>query len=242
MISNAIKFSTPGKQIIVCVSYNDDANIGLTFSVTDEGRGIEKSEQQNLFKPYVTLVKGELKSGRGTGAGLAIVKEIVKMHGGSVGYRSVSGEVCGKFLEAGSEFSFNLPFYSDRFDKDLSKRNLSVEDELIYISKSTSMLMPALLSSLVAQLRDVCGSAAAEELITPTEVNVVDSNSTSQPVSPSASLSLSSTEELSMSMKDTKVGSLSLENVVPATKPDGGNSNRIHFFIYTKSSKPLPYR
>jgi signal transduction histidine kinase len=67
--------------------------------VSDTGRGVEVSEQSQIFeKFYTSQVKGDK---RGTGLGLAICKGIVENCGGSIWVESTR--------EEGSRFTFDLP-------------------------------------------------------------------------------------------------------------------------------------
>ena len=77
-ISNAIKYSQDGKQIIIEHELSNDS---VTVSVKDFGMTIPEKEYDNIFKRSVQLRKGE-KQGRGLG--LAIVKRITDAHGGQV--------------------------------------------------------------------------------------------------------------------------------------------------------------
>jgi nitrogen fixation/metabolism regulation signal transduction histidine kinase len=67
----------------------------ITVSVKDNGVGISKEERSKLFVPYFTT------KSTGTGLGLAMVKQIIENHGGSVYVASEKGK--------GSTFTFELP-------------------------------------------------------------------------------------------------------------------------------------
>ncbi len=95
-ISNAIRYTSEGKRIVILVE-----NLGeeLRFSVSDTGRGIAPAELENIFQPFYRTGKRVRGS---TGLGLSIVKGIIKAHGGRCWAES-EGE--GK----GSTFYFTLP-------------------------------------------------------------------------------------------------------------------------------------
>lgn len=97
LLSNATKYiDKPRGQIkIDCV----EEGSFWTFSVIDNGCGIEKRHFERIFKMFQTLSPGD--SVENTGIGLSIVKKIVELNGGSI---SVESEV-GK----GSTFVFTLP-------------------------------------------------------------------------------------------------------------------------------------
>jgi len=96
LLSNALKFTSPGGTI----SINAEADLGqVCFTVTDTGTGIPPEHVSRVFDPFYR-VPGQGEPA-GVGLGLAIVREIVKAHGGSVGLRSEPGK--------GSAFWFTLP-------------------------------------------------------------------------------------------------------------------------------------
>ncbi|MBD3309061.1 hypothetical protein GF348_21950 [candidate division KSB3 bacterium] len=101
LISNAIKFlDKPHGQIIV--QYLDKGPY-WTFHVTDNGPGIEKHQQERIFHIFQTLQpRDEVES---TGIGLALVKKIVELYGGTIGVESEVGK--------GATFWFTFPKKED---------------------------------------------------------------------------------------------------------------------------------
>jgi CheY-like chemotaxis protein len=100
LLNNAVKF-TPEKGR-VNLEVQMDANVGqVMFSIIDTGIGITPEDQQKLFKPFVQLDSSLSRQYEGSGLGLALVKKLVEMHGGSVGVESEAGK--------GSRFHFNIP-------------------------------------------------------------------------------------------------------------------------------------
>ena len=95
LISNAAKHSKFGDTIVVAAQERKGF---VRFSVTDNGPGIPKEFQSKLFERFFRLPGSDRE---GVGLGLAITREIVSAHGGSVGVNSSPGE--------GSEFYFDLP-------------------------------------------------------------------------------------------------------------------------------------
>lgn len=79
------------------LSLHADAGMGDTveLSVIDDGPGIPKHIQKNLFKPFFTTRND------GTGLGLAVVQAVARAHGGSVRVDSIEGQ--------GSRFIVQLP-------------------------------------------------------------------------------------------------------------------------------------
>ena len=98
LLSNAVKYmdKPEGKIDIGCSRDNGF----WTFSVTDNGPGIEEKYHERIFKIFQTLnSRDEFES---TGVGLTLVKKIVTMYGGTVRVESKVGE--------GSTFIFTLPY------------------------------------------------------------------------------------------------------------------------------------
>ena len=95
-VSNAARFSKPGEEIVLSAKSQGKT---VRFSVLDHGPGIPKEFQSRVFERFFRIPGTE--ESNGVGLGLAIAKEIVASHGGSIGLHSTPGE--------GSEFYFDLP-------------------------------------------------------------------------------------------------------------------------------------
>jgi signal transduction histidine kinase len=100
LIGNAIKFTNAGG-ITVHITRNGKKKIKI--DVTDTGIGISREDKAKLFKKFFQINKAEQarSGGSGTGLGLTIAKEIVKLHGGAIGIDSEPGK--------GTTFWFTLP-------------------------------------------------------------------------------------------------------------------------------------
>ena len=85
-ISNAIRYS-PNKARIEITGNNENGSIHIL--VKDNGRGIPKGEEENVFKRFYTIGK---KAKGSTGLGLSIVKGIVDAHNGKVWCESEEGK------------------------------------------------------------------------------------------------------------------------------------------------------
>ncbi|MGB8319418.1 MAG: ATP-binding protein, partial [Ignavibacteriaceae bacterium] len=114
LLSNAIKFTNEKGKI--CISVSIDKNDIIEIIVEDNGIGIPKSELQNIFNRF-SKAEGSKVVG-GTGIGLALVKELVELHKGSI---SVESE-----LRKGSKFKMVLPLkieYYKNFQSEAAKQN-----------------------------------------------------------------------------------------------------------------------
>jgi signal transduction histidine kinase len=81
LLDNALKFTPPGRRISVEVS--SEGRFAF-LCVADEGRGIEGADLERIFQPFVQGPQDESRSEGGLGVGLALVRRIVEMQGGSV--------------------------------------------------------------------------------------------------------------------------------------------------------------
>jgi len=98
LISNAIKFSNKGDEILVDVKDKGDF---IEISVKDNGIGIEYKDLNMIFDRFKQVDKSLSRNAEGTGIGLSLVKSIVELHGGNIYVESELGK--------GSKFTFKLP-------------------------------------------------------------------------------------------------------------------------------------
>ncbi len=118
LLSNALKYTPPGRRVTVSVAAGDDANV--RFSVEDGGPGIPRQYVDRIFERFFR-VPGQSGS-TGAGLGLAIAKEIVEAHGGRMSLETTEG--------VGSRFSFTL-HRADGGDSGSGNGQVRAEQELI---------------------------------------------------------------------------------------------------------------
>jgi two-component system cell cycle sensor histidine kinase PleC len=99
LISNAVKFTPEGGQIVVALSRLDDER--LRVSVTDTGIGIAPEDLARLARPFEQVEGQHSKTTQGTGLGLALTKSLIELHGGELTMESEPGR--------GTTVSFDLP-------------------------------------------------------------------------------------------------------------------------------------
>ncbi|HDZ22786.1 hypothetical protein LCGC14_0321010 [marine sediment metagenome] len=100
LLSNAIKYTPDGGEVTVSVSLDDRRNV-VIFEISDTGMGIPTEDLPHIFDKFYR-VQANKKIAKGTGLGLALVKEIIEaVHEGKLSVTSEPGQ--------GSMFSFELP-------------------------------------------------------------------------------------------------------------------------------------
>jgi signal transduction histidine kinase len=98
LVNNALKYSQDQKYIGVNL-FRDNGSVKL--EVVDHGIGIPPTEQQKIFDKFYRVGDPLVHNTKGSGLGLALVRHIVRAHGGDVVVDSVPGR--------GSKFTINLP-------------------------------------------------------------------------------------------------------------------------------------
>ncbi|MDX2063172.1 MAG: ATP-binding protein [Bacteroidia bacterium] len=99
LLSNAIKFTPKGGEVSVTVQHPDASTVVL--KVRDTGIGIKEDQLPRLFEKFGAKQRLGTEGERGTGLGLSIVRELVTLHGGTIGAESR--------VEKGSTFTVTLP-------------------------------------------------------------------------------------------------------------------------------------
>jgi len=99
LLANAAKYTPPGGRITLALEVQDGT---VRIAVTDNGNGIEPSLLPQVFDLFVQGARTPDRAQGGLGLGLALVKNIVQMHGGAVAAHSAGPG-------AGSTFTVELP-------------------------------------------------------------------------------------------------------------------------------------
>lgn len=99
LVDNAIKYTRIGGRVDVRTAF-DGKNV--TVTVADDGIGIDDQDQEGIFERYRQAGQSPNRRYRGTGLGLAVVKELAELHGGSVSVASKR--------KLGSTFTVNIPY------------------------------------------------------------------------------------------------------------------------------------
>jgi PAS domain S-box-containing protein len=117
LLSNAVKFTPPGNEIGIQLQGRPETS-EATFTVWDHGIGIAQQDTDRLFKPFVQLDSSLSREYAGTGLGLALVAQMVRLHGGSVSVESELGK--------GSRFNVTLPWVPEENNQEAQ---IALEDD-----------------------------------------------------------------------------------------------------------------
>ncbi|SJZ90004.1 sensor histidine kinase [Selenihalanaerobacter shriftii] len=118
LLSNAIKFTNKDDEIIVHIYEKKEK---IIISVEDTGIGIPEEKQEIIFKRFGQVDTSFTRNSEGSGIGLSLVKKLVEMHEGEIGFKSKYGK--------GSEFIIKLPIKI--LEKDIKFKNREVEYDFI---------------------------------------------------------------------------------------------------------------
>ncbi len=101
LLSNAVKFTPAGGSVALEVTANVPRD-HIQFSVWDSGIGIAAEDQERIFEPFIQADARLARQYGGVGLGLALVRRLVELHGGSIRLVSVPNQ--------GSRFIVSLPW------------------------------------------------------------------------------------------------------------------------------------
>lgn len=161
LLSNAVKYSPEKSPIGLEVNANETEKI-VKIEVWDKGMGISDDDIDRLFQPFVQLDSSLSRQQSGTGLGLALVKRLVDLHGGSIEVNSTPRQ--------GSRFVVSLPYSSSPIELPepkveelpLVKNSLIVEDQTVDADRLNQFLKSLGIHSTVLTTGvDVLEKAAA---------------------------------------------------------------------------------
>ncbi len=142
LLSNALKFSSPDQHIMIDVSYQDGL---LNVSVQDQGKGIAKEKQKEIFEAFHQEDVSTTREYGGTGLGLAISSKLVHLMGGELKLESTPGQ--------GSRFYFSIPVEKASESNEVLNDTEQVSFQgqhilLVEDNKSNQLLMSLILEEL----------------------------------------------------------------------------------------------
>lgn len=127
LLNNALKFTPEGGTVILRIWREGNEAI---FQVEDTGIGIAQEQIPLLFESFQQLETSRRRTYGGTGLGLALTKQLVELHGGTIEVESV--------LQEGSIFTVRLPNQPQRQLK--SSDNLAINQSLSMGNRSIVLI------------------------------------------------------------------------------------------------------
>lgn len=88
LTENAIKYNHSGGNVTVSTKKRNDK---ISITVADDGNGIPDDMKERIFEPFFRVDKSRSRALGGVGLGLSLVKEIVRVHGGSISVKDNKG-------------------------------------------------------------------------------------------------------------------------------------------------------
>ena len=175
LLSNAFKFTLQGEiRVQLCT---DDENVLL--SVADTGVGIDAQELPHLFERFYRAHPAQARTYEGSGIGLALVQELVRMHGGRIDVTSRLG-VGTTFVVSIPRGSAHLP--ADRLGRSHTPSSASVGAEL-YVEEALRWLPESVQAHEDEDMGSLPGAATPTVPLSPlappssaTRILVVDDN------------------------------------------------------------------
>ena len=117
LLSNAFKYTFEGRVAVRLRAREGRASL----TVEDTGTGIPEHELPHVFERFHRVEGARGRTQEGTGIGLALVAELVKLHGGSIEVRSTVGR--------GSEFTVSIPFGTEHVSKSDRATSTAMQSE-----------------------------------------------------------------------------------------------------------------
>ncbi len=132
LLSNAFKFTLSGTVTLDLYQSAEDDSICL--KVSDTGIGIPESELPKLFERFHRVATNEGRSFEGTGIGLALVQELVRLHGGSISVKSQVG--------VGTTFLISIPKIVQEIAGSHTENAKPLELQSIYYAEEAQRWLP----------------------------------------------------------------------------------------------------
>ncbi len=149
LLDNAVKYNKQGGQISVILNVEDKTNVRI--SIIDTGYGIDESSTNKLFKPFSRLGADGLGID-GTGIGLNLCKQFIKLMHGQIGVECQLGKGCCFWIELPYVEQPYVEHMADIESKEVEEQNivilntgklrkiLLVEDNLVNCEVAVDML------------------------------------------------------------------------------------------------------
>jgi signal transduction histidine kinase/DNA-binding response OmpR family regulator/ligand-binding sensor domain-containing protein len=142
LLSNALKFTPENGNVYISISINNTTEQikekVIFIKVKDTGIGIPEDQIEHIFDRFYQLDNSHTRKAEGTGIGLALTKELVKLMQGEI---SVKSPPVG--ATKGTEFTLKIPFKNTQINEKANSHKLSIENKQIKnIISPTKIIIP----------------------------------------------------------------------------------------------------
>ena len=135
LLSNAFKFTGSRGSVEVSIEYDESRNLPITIKISDTGIGIDKTKIENIFKPFYQADNQGNMADMGTGIGLSITYEFVRLHNGSINVESE--------IDKGTTFIIELPM--NEHVAPALKEDLPEEEFVTHYENAKSQMIDAVM-------------------------------------------------------------------------------------------------
>jgi two-component system CheB/CheR fusion protein len=167
LLNNSVKFTSDGGTITVSISVGDDQVI---LMVQDDGQGIDPTFLPHVFEIFRQADTGTTRAQSGMGVGLAVVKQLVELHSGTV---SAASDGAGH----GSQFTVTLPLSKQAASVPMRHRNREDLDNLRVLvlddSEDTAEMLKKLLEASGASVVATSGGKEALRIANQSDFDVI---------------------------------------------------------------------
>ena len=141
ILNNAVKYTRQGSvKFIVEGDEIAGENINITFHVIDTGIGIKPEDQSKIYDPFERVDEGANRSIEGTGLGMSITTNILKLMNSSLMLDSVYGQGSDFYFTITQKVIKNIPIGD--FEENMKKRNVERRDyKEMFQAPSASVLV-----------------------------------------------------------------------------------------------------
>jgi signal transduction histidine kinase/CheY-like chemotaxis protein len=135
LISNAIKFTPENGKISLSISFENNQKEYVSILVADTGIGIRQEDLEHVFDRFYQVDSSETREYEGTGIGLAIVKELLQLHKGTISVSSAPGK--------GTQFRVQLPAGKEQYLNEPNVEIVEGSKEIIKNELDTDFIIPS---------------------------------------------------------------------------------------------------
>lgn len=134
VLSNSFKFTEEGGSITLSTFLSPDSH-SVTLQITDTGKGIPEEDLSHIFSPFYQSKISTADGQQGTGLGLSLVNELVKLYQGKIDLTSK--------INQGTSISITLPVVLEKFPAatevltGLSLPEAPQREDMVYVNENT---------------------------------------------------------------------------------------------------------